>query len=83
MKQLMLVGSGRGRVANICVVEPVQCGCGRMVCFLVNREGTTRCLDCDEKAQALPCGVDIDALGRGTRLCALPAGHLGGHKGAP
>jgi DNA-binding CsgD family transcriptional regulator len=28
------------------------------------------------------CGVDIDALGRGSRTCAEPAGHEGAHRRA-
>lgn len=29
--------------------EPRQCRCGRMVAFLVNRNGKTLCIDCDRK----------------------------------
>ena len=32
--------------------EPVQCTCGAMVTFLVNRSGKTRCVECDELYQA-------------------------------
>lgn len=35
--------------AAIFTDEPVQCGCGRMVAIMVNRDGTTRCIECDEK----------------------------------
>ena len=29
------------------VREPVPCECGRMVSALVNRDGKTRCVECD------------------------------------
>jgi hypothetical protein len=39
----------KGDHVKIAVADPRQCSCGRMVCFLVNRDGKTRCLECDEK----------------------------------
>jgi hypothetical protein len=27
--------------------EPVRCACGRVTYFFVNREGRSRCVDCD------------------------------------
>jgi hypothetical protein len=31
--------------------EPRACGCGRMTYFVVNRDGKTRCVDCDAEYQ--------------------------------
>jgi len=31
--------------------EPRQCECGRMVYFVVNRKGKTRCVECDATCQ--------------------------------
>ena len=28
--------------------EPMACFCYRMVCFIINRDGKTRCVECDE-----------------------------------
>lgn len=34
------------------LAEPVPCECGRMAAALVNRDGATRCLACDNKYRA-------------------------------
>lgn len=38
-----------GGVGYIALVEPVECACGRMVYFVVNRLGKSRCIECDSK----------------------------------
>jgi hypothetical protein len=35
----------------IALVEAVKCVCGRMAYFVVNRGGSTKCLDCDHKEE--------------------------------
>lgn len=39
----------KGGVTHILVAPPEECGCGRMTCFLVNRDGRTRCVWCDDR----------------------------------
>lgn len=38
--------------------KPIVCACGRMTVFVVNRDGKTRCLDCDVKYQDSLRGED-------------------------
>ena len=35
--------------AFIVLDEPRQCACGRMAAFVINRDGTSRCVECDAK----------------------------------
>lgn len=51
VKQQALV-SARGIVGFGVLWPPVACACGRMVSFVVNRNGKTRCVECDEKETA-------------------------------
>lgn len=40
------------------LARPRRCGCGRMVYFVINRDGKTRCIECDGqhvRAEALCC----------------------------
>lgn len=47
-----LVGSSSDGKAGIMVMkEAVACKCGVMACFLVNRDGSTRCVSCDSQYQ--------------------------------
>lgn len=49
MNQLILMlGVAEGGAAGIVLTQPAECACGRMTFFVVNRNGATRCLDCDE-----------------------------------
>ena len=32
---------------RIVLKEPRKCACGRMVMFVINRDGKTRCVECD------------------------------------
>lgn len=41
---IMATGSG---YATILLPEARECGCGRMVMLVVNRDGKTRCVCCD------------------------------------
>jgi hypothetical protein len=34
---------------RIILAEPRQCRCGRMVMFVVNRNGMTLCVECDKR----------------------------------
>jgi hypothetical protein len=43
------VSALRGDHALIALADPRQCACGRMVCFLINRDGKTRCIECDKE----------------------------------
>jgi hypothetical protein len=42
-----LLGISADGVASIWLKEPMQCGCGRAVMLVVNRDGKTRCVVCD------------------------------------
>lgn len=33
--------------AVIALAEAVQCGCGKMAMICINRDGKTRCVECD------------------------------------
>lgn len=37
------------RAAVIALIEPHACACHRMTLIVVNRDGKTRCVDCDAK----------------------------------
>lgn len=49
-----MVVAARDGVGRAAVWPPVECGCGRMAAFVVNRDGKTRCLDCDEANGSKP-----------------------------
>lgn len=49
-----VVAAGQDGAARIILPEPVRCGCGRMVTMVVNREGRSRCVDCDAAASPSP-----------------------------
>jgi|GEM_PF-1924983 len=34
---------------HVCLAEPRRCGCREMHFWFVNRDGVTRCVNCDEK----------------------------------
>ena len=38
-----------GVAGLIMLPTPAPCSCGRMVALLVNRDGATRCVECDEQ----------------------------------
>jgi hypothetical protein len=45
--KIALLGiSAEGAVA-IALAEAAECACGKMVMLVVNRDGKTRCVDCD------------------------------------
>lgn len=48
MKQPALIVAHDGRVARIVLSTPIACACGRMVMMVINRDGKTRCIECDE-----------------------------------
>lgn len=42
-----LLNVGDHGVAHMMMKEPVACGCGTMHYALINRDGKTRCVECD------------------------------------
>lgn len=48
-KNLRPLGALPDGGALIMMWPPVPCGCGRAASMLVNRDGKTRCVDCDTK----------------------------------
>lgn len=46
-----------GGTIHCALTRAVQCGCGRMAMFVINRMGKTRCVDCDAKFQKDPESV--------------------------
>jgi hypothetical protein len=49
MKKIALLGVGRDGTVAIALAHAVSCACERMVMLVVNRDGKTRCVDCDAK----------------------------------
>ena len=43
-----LFAVGSDGAIRVLLGQPRQCGCGRMVALAVNRDGKTRCVECDE-----------------------------------
>lgn len=41
-----------GVASVVFVHQPVDCACGRVALILLNRDGQTRCVDCDTKYTA-------------------------------
>jgi hypothetical protein len=50
VKKLIALHSFKKGVAHIALAEPVPAACcdGRMTYFVINRDGKTRCVVCDE-----------------------------------
>ena len=48
MNNELLFGHQQGRIL-IVLAHPLPCTCDRMTAFMVNRDGRTRCVECDEK----------------------------------
>ena len=40
-------------IMRMCLNSPRECSCHRMVMFVINRDGKTRCIECDRKYQEL------------------------------
>lgn len=38
---------GQDGILRGVLARPRRCGCGRMVYFVINRDGKTRCIECD------------------------------------
>lgn len=43
----------------ILVAEPKACGCGRVAALMVNRDGRTRCVECDHDYKVNKEGAEI------------------------
>lgn len=53
-----LIAVDRDGAVRVLLAQPRECGCGRMAALVVNRDGKTRCVECDESYLSV---VDVSA----------------------